>query len=401
MVTEWTSRERLLRALRLQDVDRIPCCFMSFAALRGRYGGNRVEVVKAERAMGLDAMLFIPSAPRAERPEHPDLRGLPVRFDSRVTTREWREEVAGEWGILHREYVTPGGRLSASVRLSEDWPHGDHIPFVDDYQVPRSIQPLIRRADDLQALQYLLTPPCEQDIAQFMEEVLRAQAFVQEHGVLLAGGWGIGMDMADWLCGMQNLMIWTMEQPAFVSDLLDMIHVWNVQRMRVVLSAPVDLYIRRAWYEGCDFVTPGFYRDVILPRLKAEVDLAHEYGAAFGYICSSGTRPMLDFYLEAGIDVLIGIDPVQGTHTDMPLLKRKLGDRVCLWGGVSGAMTVEQGSEGEVRGAVREAIQTLGPTGLILSPVDNITVDAPRTWENIRVFIDEWREQSPPRSSAP
>jgi uroporphyrinogen decarboxylase len=214
---------------------------------------------------------------------------------------------------------------------------------------------------------------------------------VEAHGVLLAGGWGIGMDMANWLCGMQNLMLMMMEQPAFVADLLEMIHVWNKRRMEVVLSAPVDLYIRRAWYEGCDFVMPGFFRDAILPRLKAEVDLAHEHGAKFGYICSSGTRPMLDFYLEAGIDVLIGVDPVQGTHTDMPLLKQKLGGRVCLWGGVSGAVTVELGTEQEVRTAVRGAIQTLGPDGFILSPVDNITVDAPLTWQNVDIFVDEWR----------
>ena len=170
-----------------------------------------------------------------------------------------------------------------------------------------------------------------------------------------------------------------------------MIHVWNKARMAVVLSAPVDLYICRAWYEGCDFVTPPFYREVILPHLKAEVDLAHDRGAKFGYICSSGTKPLLDFYREAGIDTLIGVDPVQGTYTDVPLLKEKLGDRVCLWGGVSGAVTVELGAEAEIRAAAREAVETLGPTSFVLSPIDNITVDAPLTWQNIDIFSDEWR----------
>jgi hypothetical protein len=100
---------------------------------------------------------------------------------------------------------------------------------------------------------------------------------------------------------------------------------------------------------------------------------------------------MLDFYLQAGLDVLIGIDPIQGTYTDMPLLKQKLGGRICLWGGVSGAITVEMGSEPEIRTAVRSAIQALGPTGFILSPVDNITIDSPQAWENIDFFINEWR----------
>ena len=101
---------------------------------------------------------------------------------------------------------------------------------------------------------------------------------------------------------------------------------------------------------------------------------------------------MLDFYKEAGIDVLIGVDPIQGTHTDMALMKEKLGKRICLWGGVSAAVTLERGTEAVVRAAVRHAIQTLGPEGFILSPVDNITIDEPQTWENIQTFINEWRQ---------
>jgi hypothetical protein len=67
---------------------------------------------------------------------------------------------------------------------------------------------------------------------------------------------------------------------------------------------------------------------------------------------------------------------------------------VCLWGGVSGAVTVEMGTQEQVRAAVRHAIQTLGPDGLILSPIDNITVDTPRTWHNVDVFIDEWQKRA-------
>ena len=394
-MTPLTSRQRMLRTIDLQEADHIPCCFMSFTALRRRCHENMYELAKAELEMGLDSMLFIPVAPRPQRPDHPDLRGLPVRFHPQVKVRQWREtgQDGGQGGfdILHKEYQTPAGTLTTQVRLSEDWPHGNHVPFVDDYQVPRSLKPLVTQPEDLEALKYLLLPPSEEDTTRFRKEARAALAFVEEHGLLLAGGWGVGMDMANWLCGMENLMIMTLQQPAFSSDLLEMIHAWNKRRMDAVLSAPVDLYIRRAWYEGCDFITPGFYRQEILPRLKAEVDLAHERGAKFGYICSSGTRPLLDYYLEAGIDVLIGIDPIQGTHTDMALMKERLGERICLWGGVSGAVTVEMGSEEEIRNAVRQAIETLGPPGFILSPVDNITVDVPRTWQNLEVFMDEWR----------
>ncbi len=172
---------------------------------------------------------------------------------------------------------------------------------------------------------------------------------------------------------------------------------WNDPRVERAAHAggafsAVDLYIRRAWYEGCDFVTPRFYRRSILPRLKAEVDLAHDHGAKFGYICSSGTDADARFYLEAGIDVLIGIDPVQGTHTNLPLMKEKLGKRTCLWGGVSAAVTLERGSEED---SVRPYAMPCKPWVLRdypLSPVDNVTIDGPQTWKNIQTFINEWRQ---------
>lgn len=387
-----TSRQRMLHTIKFDEVDHIPCCFMSFSALRNRLNDDIYELSKAELKMGLDSLLFVPYLPRRARPDHPDLRGLPVEFSPHVRTNERREAVENGYDILHKEYITPAGNLSTSVRLSADWTHGDHIPFIDDYQVPRQLKPLITERNELGALEYLLQPPSEGTVSFFNREIKKAHHFIDEYGSLLAGGWGIGMDMANWLCGMEDLMVYTFTEHDFIEDLIEIIHRWNLARMELVLSGNVDLFIQRAWYEGADFVVPKFYERVILPRLKKEVDLAHENGAMFGYICSSGTKPMLDFYKEAGFDVLIGVDPVQGTRTDMPLLKEKLNGEICLWGGVSGAVTVEMGSDEEIRSAVQAAVNIMGPEGLILSPVDNITVDEPQTWKNIQIFMDEWRK---------
>jgi uroporphyrinogen-III decarboxylase len=380
----------MLAAIDRKECDHIPCAFMSFTALRRRVQDDFYALCKSELEMGLDSFLFIPNLSRAQRSEHPDLRGLPVRFSAQVEMKEQVEEYEGQC-LLHKEYHTPGGVLTTRVKVNEDWPHGDHVPFIDDYQVPRAIQPLISKREDLDGLQYLLTPPNREDLQAYQSEIETAIAFCKEHGVLLVGGWGVGMDMANWLCGMQELMALTLLDEPFVDDLLEMIFQWNRLRMEVVLSAPLDLYIKRAWYEGCDFVTPRFYARVVLPRLKNEVELAHQHGVKFGYILTSGLLPILDLIREAGIDVLIGIDPIQGTHVNPSVIKQKLGDRMGLWGGVSGAMTVELGAEEEVRQSVRAAIQTLGPDGFIISPVDNITVDAMQTWRNLEIFIDEWK----------
>ncbi len=341
-------------------------------------------------------MVFIPSASRNERPGHPDLRGLPVHFHPGVSTEHW---ISGPQGnrILNKVYHTPEGDLNTAVRLGGDWPHGERIPFVDDYQVPRLVKPLVTSIEEIELIRkYFLLPPDDLEIDEFRREHKRARAFIEKHDMLFAAGWGVGPDMAFWLCGMQDLMVKMMEDPGFVKALLQVIHEWNKARMEVVVSEGVDLYIRRAWYEGCDFITPGFFEETVLPHLKAEAELAHRHGSKFGYICSSGLIPMLDAYLESGMDVLIGVDPVQGTHTDMETLKERIGHRICLWGGVSAAITVERGSEPEIRNAVQEAVKKLGPRGFILSPIDNITIDDPMVWKNIGIFRDEWQKCSIP-----
>lgn len=388
-----TRRERMLRAMDHREVDAVPCAFMSFAALRARCE-DAYEVTRRECAMGLDSMLFVPTSWRHQRRSHPDLRGLPVRLPPEVEVHLWLEERPGEpFPVLVKEYHTPAGLLSTAVRKTDDWPYGNYVPFMGDYMVPRAIKPLVSTAADLEILRTLLEPPMPEDIAAFQAEMARARAFLAAYPVLLAGGWGVGADMAGWLCGLEEMVFLAVDAPDLLRDLLATIAEWNAARMRVILEAGVDLFIRRGWYEGADFWSPALFRRFLLPILRREVALAHEYGARFGYIMTSGALPMLDLLLEAGIDVLIGVDPLQSGHSPLETMRDTLGGRICLWGGVNGALTVEQGSAEDVRAAVAYALEVMRDVnGFILSPVDNVTSLTRHTWRNVEVLIQTWQQ---------
>ncbi len=393
MSASLSPRERMLRAMQHQEPDHAPCAFMSFSAMRGRCQ-DAYEVVEEELALGLDSMLFIPSSWRNQRPNHPDLRGLPVKLPRSVKTRLWSEELPGESSpVLHKEYHTPAGVLTTLVRKTQDWPYGNMVPLMGDYQVPRAIVPLITSAEDLEPLRTMLIPPDEEDIAAFHAEVQRAKAFCARHGVLLAGGWGVGGDMVGWLCGLERMVLLTADEPQLLEDLLAMIAAWNEARMRVVLEAGVDLYIRRGWYEGADFWSPALYRRFLLPQIQREAQLAHEYDTLFGYIMTTGALPMLDNMLAAQIDVLLGADPLQHGKDPLATMRDKLVGKVCLWGGINGAITVEGGSEDEVRQAVYRALETMYAVhGFILSPVDNITEITLNAWHNVDVLVAAWKD---------
>ena len=96
--------------------------------------------------------------------------------------------------------------------------------------------------------------------------------------------------------------------------------------------------------------------------------------------------------VEAGVDVLIGVDPIQGKGTDMAEMKRSAAGKLGLWGGVNGFLTVERGDPAGIRDAVKEALDAVGPDGFILSPVDNVRDTSDEVWANVVALIDAWKE---------
>jgi uroporphyrinogen-III decarboxylase len=392
MTKKISSRERMLAAIECRQPDRVPLCFMIFSALQHRCR-DEFEFVQRQLELGLDAVVDLRGLPFCRPEERSEIGGLPIRFRPAVEVREWREERAGEpCPLLCKEYVTPGGRLTAEVHQSSDWPHGNRVPFLDDYLIPRSAKFLVERRDDLRPLQHLLGPPSSADIANLREYAAAAQAVARKHQALVSAGWGSAMETAAWLCGIRNLVFLAFDQPDFVMELGTMLAEWNRSRMDAVLDVGVDLFIRRGWYENANFWSPAMYRRFLFPDLARDVRMAHEAGAKFGYIMTCRSMPLLEMIMEAGVDVLIGVDPVQGVDTRLAEMKRAAAGKLCLWGGVNGFVTVERGQPAEVCKAVEEAVHALSPGGgFILSPVDNIRDPSERVWQNVLALIEAWK----------
>jgi len=383
------SRERMLTALSGREPDHVPCSFMLFNALKS---GCRdyAEFIERQVQLGLDPFVQLPPRPPVVVNDHYNLHGLPVHHDPRVRIREWKEAPTDEeFPLLVKEYVTPAGTLRAEVRQTDDWPWGDHVPFLDDYIVPRSRKSLVTGPQDLEALRFLLAPSTSEDMTAYRRESEPVLALARQHQLLVAGGWGVGADLVGWVHGLDNLVYAIHDQPQFVTDLLDIIATWNRQRMSTVLQAGIDLFIKRAWYENLDFWSPATWRRFLLPIVQADVALARAHGARFGYLITSNCMKLLPLLAEAGIDVVIGIDP----HAwDLAVTKAELGHKVCLWGGVNGHLTVEQGTLAEVETEVADAVRLLAPGGgFILSPVDNVREDSPTARTNVAALINAWR----------
>lgn len=392
-----TSRERMLAALAGEQPDHTPCSFMLYLSLL-RQCRTDAEYVERQVAMGLDAFVHVGHL-NADLHRygglHPD-----------ATWREWTEQREGVTYFCRR-IDTPAGPLTSKVRQRGGWPTQDEFPLYDDLLTPRMEEALVDPERDLSKVKYLFGPIRDDDVRALAAEAKEAGRQAQALGLLQVGGWKgrvrpglhvepgvMGCDVMAWLSDMEGIMALGVLRPDVVAEYARIIHEWNLRQLEVYLDKTgAELIVRRGWYETTEFWTPAGFRAIIAPTLRREAELVHQAGRRFGYIITSAFLPLLNDILEAGVDVLIGLDPAEGKGTHLAEIKERFrGRHRALWGGVSGAITVEMGTEEETEDAVRTALRTLGVGGgFILSPVDNIREDTEKARRNTRRFIEAWQ----------
>lgn len=394
-----TSRERMLAAIGCETVDYTPCSFMLFFNLYNTCRSES-EYVEKQVEMGLDAFVHVGQLNHTLHcygSLHPDAKW-----------KEWIEQKDGETYFCRR-IDTPAGPLTSRVRQREGWPTKDDFALMKDWIVPRMEVPLVNPEQDLEKVRYIFGPIKDADIAVLRGEAAEAARVAKKLGVLQVGGWKgsvrpglqvdpgvMGCDAMAWLSGYEQIMMLAISRPELIEEYAKIIHEWNMRQIGVYLDVTqAELIVRRGWYETSEFWTPAGFRRIIAPTLKREADLVHQAGRKFGYIITSAYLPLLDDILASGVDVLIGLDPSEGKGTHLPAIKERCRSaKRALWGGVSGAITVEMGTEAETAQAVGVALETLGAGGgFILSPVDNVRENTETAWRNTRAFIEAWKRR--------
>ena len=386
---ELSSRERMRLVLRYQEPDHVPLVFRSFGfeappAIRW---SNAIEEARAWLSIGVDAWLQV---------------GVPTRPHPAVAVRQWQETAEGaRWPVLVKEYDTPAGVLRQEVYRTEDWISPDWpthrggsegVELFDDYNVARYRRCAIGAEEDLEKLRFLLHPLSDSGVSELRETVAATARQAEEMGVLLVGNGSSGTDAAIWLCGVDALLFMAMDHPDMFSALLDIIHDWDKRNVEILLDTPVDLVMRRGYYEGCSLWSPALFRQFFLPRIKELADTVHQADRFMGYTMSVGVMPLLDALAEAAYDAHHLLDPLPvGGRAGLAEVKRALDGKVAVIGGLNAPVTLGRGTRKEISQEVLDAVQVLGPGGgLALTPAEAIFASTP--WESVEAVIDAWKE---------
>ncbi len=375
-----TTRERIRAVVRREPTDHLPLCFTAICHGVIRFLDERLpdKIKQAEFLMNLGVDAGITITP-------------PVHSLKNVAIKAWREDPPGErYPVLHKEYRTPLGTLRQVVRKTEDY--GSDIRLTSDHNVPssRSMTYLVESEENLDALEYLLRVPDDEELRGYREEAEAFKAFCDAHGIFLSGYLlGVG-DPLIWFSGVERSVTASFDDPGFMERYVAILEKWNRARLALLLEAGADIIVRRGWYESTDFWSPTLYRRYLRAPLNGDIELAHQAGALFTYVMNSGAMPLLDQFNDLGFDIYSNIDPMTPLM-DLEAIKRKVGARITLCGGVNNNLILERGTEEQVQRAVQDAVEKLGPEGFILAPGDSILATSEKAMRNFYVMIDAWK----------
>ncbi len=112
------------------------------------------------------------------------------------------------------------------------------------------------------------------------------------------------------------------------------------------------------------------YREQILPSFRRAIQGFKALGCLTIKHCDGNVLPLLEDWIQAGIDCLDPIDP--GGGLTMAGVKATYGARIALKGNIDCVGTLCTGTLDEVREEVRQRIAEGGPGGLILSSSNTI-----------------------------
>ena len=176
-----------------------------------------------------------------------------------------------------------------------------------------------------------------------------------------------------YLMGIDQILMDFLIEPEKVQIVLDRVLECNLQVVRRAIRAGAEVVILGDDYASNrgPMMSPGIFRQFLLPRLKTMVDMIHEEGAFCIKHSDGNLYSLLEMIVSAGPDGLNPIEPVAGM--ELRRVKQLVGDRVCLVGNIDCGHLLPHGTADEVREAVRQAIADAAPGGgYILSSSNSI-----------------------------
>jgi uroporphyrinogen-III decarboxylase len=357
-----TPKQRLLCALRRGKPDRVPATVHQWQPYHLTKYLDGMDALAAFRHFDLDASIAY--APMDE----------PVSPEWRIE----REESTSPEGasLLRRRFHTPGGTLTDVFEIRPDtaW----------------IVEHLVKRPEDVDLIdKYMPVPRLDRDA------VAREYDRVGDTGILRGFIWGLQGGCWQHACelyGLQDLILATRRNPDWVHHFLRILQTKKLRFIEESLSgAKYDLIETGGGASSSTCISPKLHREFCLPYDREQHDALHAIGLPAVYHTCGGMMPLLEIIVENHCDASETLTPPgMGGDARPAEIKQRIGDQVCLIGGVNQGEVLDCGTHDEVRAEVFRLFSELGPGGgYIMSPSDHFFETPP---DNLQAYAEAARE---------
>lgn len=348
-------KERVRRALERKEPDRVPV----FPVITGLHAA-RVTGIKY-RDIVLNPWLNYEALLRAWRLYEFDgfELGISPIIDKDISVLMLDNE----------EYLVKGRELIA--RLQEK-----------DMPIPLKTEVPIKDEKDLEKIKIKSWKEYVEDGQ--IEPVKRVLKEVGEDAFVAGTAGSQSMNFLVSMRGSQQALLDLIDNPKLVHRIMEIGTEISIQIGYALIEAGVDaIYIGDAWASST-IISPHQYREFCFPYHKKATEAFHKKGIpVYLHICGN-CMPILEYMVETGVDGIEPLDPLGGV--DIAEVKRRVGDKVCLKGGVN-TLTLLRGTPEDVMREAKYCIEKAGKGGgYILGSGDDIPAEAPV--ENVKAMVE-------------
>jgi uroporphyrinogen decarboxylase len=391
-----TSRERVLKAIRHEEPDRLPIDLggmastgimaIAYARLKEHLGYSSGEIRIFDMAQqlaevepeilsrfGVDVISLGNSLGKAP-PEFwkpwklPN--GVPCQIPASVDVRP--DEENGGWLIWENGF--PSQRMSASSLYFSEYFH----PLAE-MTTPEELK-LVPR------------PVISDEDLKFLETCARGLYENTDFAIIANFGGNI-LEAGNTLRGFTRFMMDLAKGGAFVEDLIGGIVETQLSNLSLYLEA-VGKYVQIIQFgddlgmQDRPMMSRSMYQKYLMPGHQKLFQHVHHNSNCAVFIHSCGSiYPLIPDLIAAGIDIL---NPVQTSakNMDPKQLKDEFGNQITFWGGGCDTQRVLPfATPDEVAHHVRDRIKIFAPGGgFVFNPIHNIQADVPP--ENIIAMFD-------------
>jgi len=202
---------------------------------------------------------------------------------------------------------------------------------------------------------------------------------------VLAGCCPRPFERIQFLRGTENVLMDTALRPGEFDELLDTVRGFYIDELEVWAKTDVDgLMFMDDWGSQLALlISPDSWREMFKPIYRDFIDIAHSHGKKAFMHSDGNIVDILDDLIELGLDAINSQVFCMGIEE----LGRRFAGRITFWGEVDRQHLLPNGTEEDIRDAVRSMTDNLYSAGGLIAQLEFGPGAKP---ENIIAAFDEW-----------